>query len=76
MEAWQLLQGNIPSVIGGGETGNSSAAMAEEIKNTADTIVIITAKHTDFCIGGGGNLSGKNFNCLNGEKQIFFGSLV
>jgi hypothetical protein len=33
MEAWQLLQGNIPSVMGGGATGNSSAApFAEEVK--------------------------------------------
>jgi hypothetical protein len=56
-----LLQGNIPSVIGGGETGNSSAAMAEEIKNTADTIVTITAEHTDFCIGGGGKSIRKKF---------------
>jgi hypothetical protein len=33
MVAWQLLQGNIPSVIGGGATGNSSdEAFAEEVK--------------------------------------------
>ncbi len=32
MEAWQLLQGNIPSVMGGGETGNSSAPIAGEIR--------------------------------------------
>jgi hypothetical protein len=33
MEAWQLLQGNIPSVMGGGATGNSSPApFAEDIK--------------------------------------------
>jgi hypothetical protein len=37
MEAWQLLQGNIPSVIGGGETGNScSTPMAKETKQSPD----------------------------------------
>ncbi len=33
IEAWQLLQGKIPSVIGGGGTGNSSVAFGiEEVK--------------------------------------------
>ena len=39
MEAWQLLQGNIPSVIGGGETGNSSYATigkGDEIEYTEE----------------------------------------
>jgi hypothetical protein len=35
MEAWQLLQGKMPSVIGGGVTGNSwSAPLTGEIKQT------------------------------------------
>ena len=37
MEAWQLLQGNMPSVIGGGETGNScSTPVAKETKQSPD----------------------------------------
>jgi hypothetical protein len=34
MEAWQLLQGNIPSVIGGG-VYSSTTAMAEEAKKSS-----------------------------------------
>jgi hypothetical protein len=49
MEAWQLLHGNIPSVIGGGETGNScSTPIAKETKqsparnaNTMTDIVLV-----------------------------------
>jgi len=37
MLAWQLLQGNIPSVMGGGVTGNSSPApLAKDVKHTPD----------------------------------------
>jgi hypothetical protein len=37
MEAWQLLQGNIPSVMGGGETGNSwLAPLTKETKQNPD----------------------------------------
>jgi hypothetical protein len=40
MEAWQLLQGNIPSVIGGGATGNSSdAPYAEEARQNPNKYI-------------------------------------
>jgi hypothetical protein len=59
MAAWQLLQGNIPSVIGGGATGNSSPApLAKDAKQTPDRSIPNTMVFTAFSIlerymGGG-----------------------
>jgi hypothetical protein len=42
MEAWQLLQGNIPSVIGG-EVYSSTTAIAEEPKKSSRNIEVTAA---------------------------------
>jgi hypothetical protein len=57
-EAWQLLQGNIPSVIGGGATGNSSPApFAEDVKQNPNKNIPNAIAFVSFfmfgCISGG-----------------------
>jgi hypothetical protein len=42
MEAWQLLQGNIPSVIGGG-VYSSTTAVEEEEKKSSRNIKVTAA---------------------------------
>jgi hypothetical protein len=57
MEAWQLLQGNIPSVMGGGATGNfSPAPFAKDVKQTPDrsipnTMALVTFFMIEFVTG-------------------------
>jgi hypothetical protein len=44
MEAWQLLQGNIPSVIGG-EVYSSTTALAEKAKKSSRNSKVTAAKN-------------------------------
>jgi hypothetical protein len=63
MEAWQLLQGNIPSVMGGGATGNSSPAQfAEEVKQTPNKIIPNAMAFFSFFM----------FGCIKGGIKINF----
>jgi hypothetical protein len=51
MAAWQLEQGNIPSVIGGGATGNSSPApFAKDVKQTPNKSIPNAMVLTAFSI--------------------------
>jgi hypothetical protein len=58
MAAWQLEQGYIPSVIGGGATGNSSPApFAKDVKQTPNksipsTMVLATVFIFERYMGG------------------------
>ena len=70
MEAWQLLQGNIPSVMGGGATGNSSPApLAKDVKQNPDNnIPKAIALITFFIL----NDKWVGENEFNGEQLTYF----
>jgi hypothetical protein len=76
MVAWQLLQGNIPSVIGGGATGNSSDAQyAEGIRQNPNKYipnVIALVFSLMFVMNNRRDeTSIELINILNDKKQLF-----
>ncbi len=66
MVAWQLLHGNIPSVIGGGATGNSSPApLAKEVRQTPNKNIPIPMALAAFFIL-------ERLNKRAGEKEFSY----